>query len=57
MYPTKAPGLMGSRLTSSRGTGTCGEEVTNAVLWIIKGDESLEVIMKTFIMMIPKLQA
>jgi hypothetical protein len=32
----------------------CGEEVTSAVLWVLRGEEDLKAINQTFIVLIPK---
>jgi hypothetical protein len=55
MYPTKAPGPDGFPAHFfQRNWELCGAEVTKAVLRILTGEESPEVINKTFIVMIPK---
>ena len=46
---------MDSRRIFSKGIGECGE-VTKMVLRVLNGIESLEVINKTFIVLIPKVQ-
>jgi hypothetical protein len=55
MYPTKAPGPDGFPAHFfQRNWELCEEEVTKAVLRILSGEESPEVVNKTFIVMIPK---
>jgi hypothetical protein len=55
MYPTKAPGPDGFPAhLFQRYWDLCGEEVTRAVLKILNGEDSPEVINKTFIVLIPK---
>ena len=55
MYPTKAPGPDGFLAHFfQRNWDLCGEEVTKAVLRVLSGEDSPEVVNKTFIVMIPK---
>jgi hypothetical protein len=55
MYPTKAPGPDGFPAHFfQRNWGLCGAEVTQAVLRVLSGEESPNVVNKTFIVMIPK---
>jgi hypothetical protein len=55
MFPTKAPGPDGFPAHFfQRNWELCGEEVTNSVLRVLRGEESPEGINKTFIVLIPK---
>jgi hypothetical protein len=55
-FPTKAPGPEGFLAHFfERHWDTCGEDVSRVVLWILSGEDSPEVINKTFIVMIPKI--
>jgi hypothetical protein len=55
MYPTKAPGPDGFPAHFfQRNWEVCGEEVTAAVLRVLKGQDSPGCINKTFIVLIPK---
>jgi hypothetical protein len=55
MYPTKAPGPDGFPAHFfQRNWEVCGEEVTRAVLRVLRGQDSPECINKTFIVPIPK---
>jgi hypothetical protein len=55
MYPTKASGPDGFPAHFFQGHwDLCGEEVTRAVLRILRGEDSPEVINKTFVVLIPK---
>jgi hypothetical protein len=57
MYPTKAPGPDGFPAHFfQRNWGVCGDEVTEMVLHVLNGLDSPEVINKTFIVLIPKVQ-
>jgi hypothetical protein len=55
MFPTKSPGPDGFPAHFyQRHWDVCGEEVTRAVLRIVKGEESAESINETFLVLIPK---
>ena len=55
MFPTKSPGPDGYPAHFfQRNWELCGPEVTTAVLRILRGDDSPEVINDTFIVLIPK---
>src|SRR4051794_39293344 len=55
MFPTKAPGPNGFPAHFFQTHwDICGEEVTQAVLRVLKGEDSLEKINQNFIMLIPK---
>jgi hypothetical protein len=55
MYPTKVPGPDGFPAHFfQRHWDVCGEEVTLSVLIILKGQDTPEIINKTFIVLIPK---
>jgi hypothetical protein len=55
MYPTKVPGPNGFPAHFfQRHWDVCGEEVMMSVLRILKGQDTLEIINKTFIVLIPK---
>jgi hypothetical protein len=55
MYPLKAPGPDGFPAHFfQKHWDVCGIEVTKAVLRILRGEESLEGINKTFVVLIPK---
>ncbi|KAK1606371.1 hypothetical protein QYE76_030044 [Lolium multiflorum] len=55
MYPTKAPGPDGFLAHFfQRNWEVCGEEVTRAVLRVLRGQDIPECINKTFIVLIPK---
>jgi exonuclease III len=55
MFPTKAPGPDGfPAYFFQRHWDLCGEEVTKAVLKILNGEDSPEIINNTFIVLIPK---
>jgi hypothetical protein len=55
MYPTKAPGPDGFPVHFfQRNWDVCGEEVTEAVLRVLQGQDSPDSINKTFIVLIPK---
>jgi hypothetical protein len=56
MFPTKAPGPDGFLAHFFQcHWDTCGEEVSRVVLWILLGEDSPDVINKTFIVMISKI--
>ena len=49
---------MGTQLISSKKYwNLCGEEITQIVIWLLMGEDSLEDINKTFIVIIPKVQS
>ena len=55
MFPTKAPGPDGfPAYFYQRHWDVCGEEITKAVLKIVRGEESPECINDTFLVLIPK---
>ena len=55
MYPTKAPVPDGFPAHFfQQNWGVCGDEVTKVVLRVLNGEESSEVINRTFIVLIPK---
>lgn len=55
MFPTKAPGPDGYPAHFfQRNWELCGEEVTTAVLRILRGEDNPELINETFIVLIPK---
>ena len=57
MFPTKAPGPDGFPAHFfQRHWEICGEEVTSIVLKVLKGEEQLNSINKTLIVLIPKVE-
>jgi hypothetical protein len=57
MFPTKAPGLDDFLAHFfQQNWDICGDEVVRAVLPIVKGEESAEVINNTVLVLIPKVQ-
>ena len=57
MYPTKSPGPDGFPAHFfQRNWGVCGDDVTEMALRVLNGMDSPEVINKTFIVLIPKVQ-
>jgi hypothetical protein len=57
LFPTKAPGPDGFPAHFfQRNWDLCGEEVTKVVFRIINGEESAEIINKTVLVLIPKVQ-
>ena len=55
MFPTKAPGPDGFPAHFfQRHWEMCGEEVTSVVIKVLKGEEDITMINKTFIVLIPK---
>ena len=55
MFPTKAPGPDGFPAPfCQRHWSLCGEEITRAVLRIVRGEKSAECINNTVLVLIPK---
>lgn len=55
MFPTKAPGPDGYPAHFfQKHWSMCGEEVVDMVLKILRGEDDMEIINKTFIVLIPK---
>src|SRR3954471_3860358 len=58
MFPTKAPGPDGFPAHFyQRHWDVCGDEVTNIVLRIVKGEESAASLNETILVLIPKVQS
>ena len=55
MFPPEAPGPDGFPAQfSQKNWGVCGDEVTKVALCVLNGEESSDVINRTFIVLIPK---